>query len=404
PMSMRPQSHDIIRTWAFYTILRSHLLCDSKPWNEIMMGGFILAPDGTPMHASKNNVIDPLEVLDKYGADSIRYYAATCALGKDNAFRWKDVTEGVRFTRKFWNVQKLMCTNIQKLTAPDIEFSKLTENLHDIDKWILNKYSTLEAKATEYMDNFQFDKTRKIVMEFIWHELADHYLELVKYRIYDANDKTIDAILFHIGLGITKLLAPLLPHITEEVYQQFYLDLEGCKSVHQSNWPKIEFKDDQGEANGEIIKNVIRQIRHWKSEQGIPLNSDLNYVGIITTIHHDVLSNNKEDIIQTIKTKNFEFAQDTETSESIRGIKPIYSALGPEFKGKSKEIISKLEKVEPEEVHNQLTSSGQYILKMNNGETVNLTFKHVSLETTKQVHGRDVDTIDLKDMTILIQK
>jgi valyl-tRNA synthetase len=325
-------------------------------------------------------------------------------LGKDNAFRWKDVTEGVRFTRKFWNVQKLMCTNIGELSAPNIEFSKFTNDLHDIDKWILNKYSSLEDQATDYMDNFQFDKMRKIVMEFIWHELADHYLELVKYRIYDTNDKTIDAILYHIGLGVTKLLAPLLPHITEEVYQRFYIGLDRCKSVHQSNWPKTEFKDDQGEANGEIIKDVIRQIRHWKSEHGIPLNSDLNYVGIITTTHQEVLNNNKEDIIQTIKAKNFEFAQDAETSLSVRGIKPVYSTLGPEFKGKSKEIISKLEKLEPVDVHDHLTSSGQYVLTLDNGESVNLTSKHVSLETSKQVHGRDVESIDVRDITILIQK
>jgi valyl-tRNA synthetase len=106
-----------------------------------MMGGFILATDGTPMHASKNNVIDPLEVLDKYGADAIRYYAASCALGKDNAFRWKDVTEGVRFTRKLWNVERLMCKNISSQSASDLDIKGSMKELNDIDKWILSRYS-----------------------------------------------------------------------------------------------------------------------------------------------------------------------------------------------------------------------------------------------------------------------
>ena len=115
-----------------------------------------------------------------------------------------------------------MCTNVESLTQEDLSVSKLIEtgSLRDIDKWILSRYSSVVRNATEYMNNFQFDKTRKIVVEFIWHELADHYLELVKHRIYQPEDKIIDIISYHIGLGIIKMLGPLLPHITEEIYQR----------------------------------------------------------------------------------------------------------------------------------------------------------------------------------------
>jgi valyl-tRNA synthetase len=406
PMSLRPQSHDIIRTWAFYTILRSHLLCDSKPWKEIMMGGFILAPDGTPMHASRNNVIDPLEVLEKYGADAIRYYAASCALGKDNAFRWKDVTEGVRFTRKLWNVEKLMCINVESLSQDNILTAKLVKSdaLGDIDKWILSRYSSVVRQATKYMNNFQFDKTRKIVVEFIWHELADHYLELVKHRIYKPEDKIIDSILYHIGLGIVKMLAPLLPHITEEIYQNYYFDLDGGKSIHQTPWPEPIFEDKTGEAEGSLIKDFIREVRHWKSENGIPLNSELSYVGIITERHREVLDRNKSDIIPTIKAKKFEFVDNAETELQVRAIKPNYAVLGPEFKGTSKEIIKKLLAVPVSTIHEQISSTGVFELELDSGDKVKLNPKHVLIETTKQVHGRAVETVNLKDMTILIEK
>ncbi len=107
-MSLRPQAHDIIRTWAFYTILRCTLLTDEKPFENIMMGGFILSEDGTPMHASLGNVIDPLQIIDEYGTDAFRCYAASCALGEDNPFRRKDVVRGTKLLRKLWNVQQFI--------------------------------------------------------------------------------------------------------------------------------------------------------------------------------------------------------------------------------------------------------------------------------------------------------
>lgn len=404
PMSMRPQSHDIIRTWAFYTILRSHLLCESKPWNEIMMGGFILAPDGTPMHASRNNVIDPLEVLDEYGADALRYYAATCALGKDNAFRWKDVTEGVRFTRKLWNVEKLMCTNADKLTSEDIQFSNIIDHLTDIDKWILSRYSSIVTQATEYLDNFQFDKERKVVIDFIWHELADHYLELIKHRIYDPEDKQINCILYHLGLGIIKLIAPLLPHITEEIYQKYFKSIDGSKSLHQSTWPEPLITDPKGETDGSVIKDFIRTIRHWKSENGIPLNAKISYVGVITENYRDLLDRNKADIIPTIKTKKFEFVDDAETKVNVVSIKPVYSVLGPEFKDKSNKIITALQTLPPKRIFEEISKTGHYNLELKDGEAIKLTSKHISIETKIQVHGRDVEIIDINNITILIEK
>ena len=108
PMSVRPQAHDIIRTWAFYTILRCTLLTDEKPFENMMMGGFILSEDGTPMHASLGNVIDPLKVINEHGSDAFRCYAASCALGIDNPFRKKDVVRGVKLLRKIWNVQQFI--------------------------------------------------------------------------------------------------------------------------------------------------------------------------------------------------------------------------------------------------------------------------------------------------------
>jgi len=104
PMSLRPQSHDIIRSWAFYSVLRAEQIADSRPWNDIMIHGFIMAPDGTPMHTSAGNVIDPMPILEKYGADALRYYAASCSLGTDHAFREETVVRGKKICIKVYNL------------------------------------------------------------------------------------------------------------------------------------------------------------------------------------------------------------------------------------------------------------------------------------------------------------
>ena len=263
---------------------------------------------------------------------------------------------------------------MDKLTNDDIQFSTVVEGLHDIDKWILSRYNTVVKQATEFMNNFQFDKTRKIVVEFIWHELADHYLELVKHRIYDPKDKIISCILYQLGLGIIKMIAPLLPHVTEEIYQRYYFRFDVCKSIHQSSWPELIFEDKQGEIDGRLLKDFIRELRHWKSENGIPLNTELNYVGIICENQKNrmILERNQADIIATIKAKKFEFLDDTGTEVSVRSIKPVYSVLGPEFKDKSKEIISKLQALSPQSIYDQLTATGHYDLELEGGDKIKL--------------------------------
>ncbi|MBU0498416.1 MAG: valine--tRNA ligase, partial [Candidatus Thermoplasmatota archaeon] len=159
PMSLRPQAHDIIRTWAFYTILRCTLLTEQPPFDNIMMGGFILSEDGTPMHASQGNVIDPLEVIDTYGTDAFRCYAASCALGEDNPFRTKDIIRGTKLLRKLWNVQQFIA-NIIKDTKPP------TVKPQPIDRWILTKYSKVVKSCTQKMDVFDYSQAMKDIEYF----------------------------------------------------------------------------------------------------------------------------------------------------------------------------------------------------------------------------------------------
>jgi len=336
PMSVRPQSHDIIRTWAFYTILRCKLITDEKPFENIMMGGFILSEDGTPMHASLGNVIDPIKILDEFGTDAFRCYAASCALGEDNPYRQKDVVRGIKLLRKLWNVEQFIF-NIIKEGKPS------KTELQDIDKWILSKYSKLVKNCTKQMDVFDYSQAMKDVEYFLWHELADHYIEMVKDSLYTKkNIESIQYTMYTIGLGIIKLFAPFFPHITEEIYHNIYQQFEEKASIHISSWPESIFIDENSEKSGEKVKDIISQVRSWKSEQGIALNAEISSTTTYLSAEDYKKIKSSESIIKsTLKyPSNHQFiVEKPNIQEKITKVVPKYSKIGPVFKNDSKKIV-----------------------------------------------------------------
>lgn len=339
PMSLRPQAHDIIRTWAFYTILRCSLLTDEKPFENIMMGGFILSEDGTPMHASLGNVIDPLKVINEFGSDAFRCYAASCSLGEDNAFRRKDVIRGKKLLRKLWNVEQFIDSNIN--TKEPVE---KPEKLTIIDTWILTKYSHLIKQTTNLLESFDYSQAMKEIEYFLWHEFADHYIEMAKSSIYNnKNVKSTTFTLHTIGLGILKLFASFIPHITEELYQKMYKEFEESKSIHRSNWPEPIIEDDNAHDSGETIKKFIADLRSFKSEQGIALNAPLQSSATYGPKDQIAQLKSQADLIKSTLSlpENHSFIEGKpDVEESITAIEPVYAKIGPVFKKDSQKIAA----------------------------------------------------------------
>jgi valyl-tRNA synthetase len=359
PMSVRPQAHDIIRTWAFYTILRCTLITDEKPFENIMMGGFILSEDGTPMHASLGNVIDPLKVIDEYGSDAFRCYAASCALGEDNPFRLKDVIRGTKLLRKLWNVQQFIGNIVQK------KIIEKPNELLDTDKWILSKYSKLVKKCTSQMDNFDYSQTMRDIEFFLWHEFADHYIEMIKSSIYEQkNVESITYSLSVIGRGLLKLFAPFIPFIAEEIYQNQYSTGNEYESIHLSTWPLVLFIDEKAEETGEMVKNYISQVRSWKSEQGIALNATIPTTATYAPKENiSKINSSKSIIYSTLKyPKDHQFiVGKPDVEEKIVLATPVFSLLGPAF-GKQSKIIIQYIKEKQNEVINKISKQGDIFL------------------------------------------
>jgi valyl-tRNA synthetase len=397
PMSLRPQAQDIIRTWAFYTIIREHLLVDSKPWNDVMIGAYILAEDGTPMHASKGNAVDPIGILEEYGTDTMRYYAATCALGMDNPFRMRDIKRGVRLCTKLWNIETFIGNAVEG--KKDFDSSKIS----CIDKWILSKYTKVLNEVTASMDNYQFDKSMRAIENFLWHEFADHYLELVKYRVYDNKDEGALYTLHIIGLGMVKMLATFLPHLTEEIYQTYYKGPEGHKSLHLSSWPEAILQDEDAEIKGELARDITAALRNWKSDKGLPLNSEIALVEVVAGEKRDLFADISQDIVKTMRIKEFKLVEKINMEEVPTSVKPNFAKLGPEFKEKSQEIADILKTADPVKVHEGIQSRG-FEITLKNGDTALITGDFVEIEKGFSAQGKEIETLNVKGMMVLVGK
>ena len=388
PMSMRPQSHDIIRTWAFYTMLRSEQIASSVPWKDIMIHGFIMAPDGTPMHSSIGNVINPIPIIEEYGADALRYYACTCSMGIDHAFREKDVIRGRKLCNKIFNMGKFVGPRFD--SRPEMPSA-----LRLPDKWILSRYSEVVRNVTQHFDGYQFDKAMRDAENFIWHEFADHYIEMVKARKDDAAKYTLYTIL----LGSIKMIAPFMPHIAEEVFQEHFAKYEDKKSIHLSSWPESVLTDKNAESAGDVLKDVIAAVRNWKSDKKMPLNAELNMVELIGNAL--MLNDAKDDITETIKAKRLEIAEKADITEDIVSVKPVHAKLGPMFKGLAKQIVDELSKTDPKKAASALSSGGIHMTV--NGEKVILTEEFVEFEKRLMLNGKQVETIQVSGILIAIE-
>ncbi|MBP9791748.1 MAG: valine--tRNA ligase [Rickettsiales bacterium] len=281
PADMRPQAHEIIRTWTFYTMAKSLLHSNSLPWKNTVISGWVLAADKTKMSKSKGNIITPHELIEESSADVIRYWASTSKLGNDIAYSDQMFQIGKKLITKLWNASKFVLSHINGHHAT-AQFSHLT------DKWILSKLHNTVREASREMNNFEYCTARTIIETFFWKDFCDTYLELIKVRVYDQNNTDpegkISAInTLHFLLNtILKLFAPFLPHITEEIHNIIF----SKTSIHSKyTWPQYTQIAccSQSEKLGDIIVAVLELIRKFKTEQKMSLKTELDTVHIITT-------------------------------------------------------------------------------------------------------------------------
>ena len=308
PASMHPSGTDIIRTWAYYLMVRHLALFDQRPFNSVLINGMVLGADGRKMSKSLKNYAAAPEVLNKSGADATRQWAAGGgATGSDIPYRAQDVEYGRRFLVKLWNV-----TGFASNLLSDYDPKANAEvDLQLLDKWILSKTENLTKKVTEAYEKCQFNIAVEEIRNFTWHVFCDYYIESVKDRLYRqenesaAKRRAAQRTLYEVLYKILQLLAPITPHLTEEIYQNMYAGDKGFKSLQITHWPKVDntLVDKTIEDEGDKVMALIEDVRRKKAALKLPLNIPILSLDVYTTnqANADLINSSKNDIAGTLK-------------------------------------------------------------------------------------------------------
>lgn len=269
PTDVLVTGYDIIFFWVIRMVFSGLEQTGKEPFHTVLIHGLVRDSQGRKMSKSLGNGIDPLEVIDKYGADALRMTLMTGnAPGNDMRFYWERVEASRNFANKVWNATRFIMMNIEKAPDADVSLSDLTM----ADRWILSKVNTLAKDVTENMDRYELGIALQKVYDFIWEEFCDWYIEMVKPRLWDDNDTTKAAALWTLKtvlINSLKLLHPYMPFITEEIFCNLQ-DEE--PSIMISSWPvyKGEWNFAGEEKAVEVIKEAVRAIRNVRTSMNVP--------------------------------------------------------------------------------------------------------------------------------------
>ena len=401
PSSIRPQGHDIIRTWAFYTTLRCIALTGKKPFDDIVINGMVFGEDGNKMSKSRPEfVVGPEEVIEKYGADSLRTWAANSVPGSDVIFDWKDIKHGYRFLRKFWNAFRFISMQI---FDEEVTYDEVKDNLGPLDLWILSKLNNLNKIVDTAFAEYNFAQTITPIERFFWHDFCDEYIEAVKYRLYtDVSDESRRAAKYTLRTVVEtslKLMAPIAPFFTEEVYQYF-----SDESIHTTLWPEVyeELISEEMESKGETTVELIDEVRRFKSASKIPLNAELTEVNVYTSDDElvDVFNQFDDDIRGTLKINDLTITSGKpEVHEKIIEVEPDMSQVGPKYKGDAGKIIGYLKSTDIDEIGSALEENHEIAI----GDIV---VPEDMLNIKKEIvgaSGKKVDILQSENLDMIVE-
>ena len=315
PYDIRPQSHEIIRTWAFYTVVKAALHHQEIPWKNVIISGWVLDPDRKKMSKSKGNVVVPNDLIEQYGADAVRYWSANARLGADTANDEQVFKVGKKLVVKIFNASKFVLNNYHEIN--EVENKNIKNSLDKSIVYIFNNYL---IKITNCLDKFQFAEALNLIEDFFWNYFTDNYIELVKNRRQSGNP--LDSIsasttLILVLENLLKLFAPYVPMITEEIWTTMHPEK---KSIHVQDWPEkinIEFGNISS-SQFELARQAISSVRKEKTSLGIGLGKEIEKIKIIANA--DKIYGLKE-IIFDVKDASRSLEIELGVDESEEGIR-----------------------------------------------------------------------------------
>ncbi len=394
PVQLREQGHDIIRTWAFYTILRTAAVTGEIPWEEALINGMVFGNDGNKMSKSRGNFVQPEEVVEEHSADAFRQAIALGGQpGTDIQFQWKEVTSAGRFQTKLWNITKFAAGHLDETASETADPA-----YRDIDAWILTECAEVAESVAADMDEYRFDSALRRVRDFVWHDLADDYLELIKGRLYEGRPgerRAAENALFTALSASLRMLSPFAPFITEEAWS--HLPTDG--SVHGASWPDPPSVDADAAARGEIIAEIAATVRGWKSDEGKPLNADLDRIEVYLEAERPL---DTYDLADTVNGPVY-IEEGSPNVELVPvGVDIDHSELGPVFRDRAGAVVGRLESTDPAELRAALDTAGHVEFEID-GETVTVEAEMFDIvEEQRSETGEEVVVLEAGEATVLV--
>ena len=276
PNDVLVTAYDIIFFWVARMVFQAEHITGVRPFKDCLIHGLIRDKEGRKMSKSLGNGVDPMDLIEEYGADSLRFYLATdVAMGTDLRFDKEKVASTWNFINKLWNASRFVLLNLDGMTEITLD------NLKDEDKWILTKYEEVLKSTIKHMDKYEFNLVGTELYSFIWDDFCSSYIEFAKFNL-DSN--TTKSVLYTVLSGIIKMMHPFMPFVTEEIYQM--LPIKDAESIMISEYPKYDkklvFKDEKKEVD--LIIDYIATFRNKKAEAGI--GSDFE---VVTDIDNELI-------------------------------------------------------------------------------------------------------------------
>lgn len=277
PMTLRPQAHEIIRTWAFYTIVQSLYHFERIPWRDVAISGWGLASAGEAKISKSRGggPMSPMEMIGRYSADAVRYWAASTGLGKDSVISEEKIGMGAKLVTKLWNVAGFAARFLENADIRNVSVDALSP----ADRWMLARVQRLVRRATSLFEAYDYAAAKAEMETFFWRDLADNYLEMAKSRLYDgAHPQHAGALttLRTVLATTLALFAPFLPYVTDTIWRGLFATAD-TPSLHRGPWPEVrpELEDENAESFGEILVAIATAVRRYKSERQLGLGSEL---------------------------------------------------------------------------------------------------------------------------------
>jgi valyl-tRNA synthetase len=283
PADIRAQSHEIIRTWAFYTIAKALLHEGKVPWYDVVVSGWILDPDRKKMSKSAGNVITPMRLLEEFGSDSVRYWAASARLGTDTAFDEKVFKVGRRLVTKLFNAAKFVLSQGEGVSGSAQHIT------HELDRAFVAELRALVQRVSSSFESFDYAHALQQTEQFFWSRFTDAYLELAKIRARtetaDAAGRVSAVATLRLGLDVLlRLFAPVLPYVTEEVWSWNSEQGATPHSIHRAGWPTVgELASIAGPAHPESLQvaiDALTALHKAKSESGSSAGHPVEHVDV----------------------------------------------------------------------------------------------------------------------------